>query len=73
MIRFYLDGGVDESVVDFYLLPNGMLVPNYETTNLTLATNIILEVASHGVTAQQMEIIRTFGKTQEVLICFLPN
>ncbi|GAK69317.1 hypothetical protein RRU01S_04_01390 [Agrobacterium rubi TR3 = NBRC 13261] len=73
MIRFYLDGGVSAANVDFYLLPSGMLLPNLDTQNITFCTNIVLVVDEVGVTPEQMDILRNFAKTQEVVIPFLPN
>lgn len=71
MIRFYLEGGVDAALVDFYLAPDGTLFSRYESKNTTFATNIVVELADIGVTPRQMDIIRTLAKTQEIEIDFL--
>lgn len=73
MIRFYLSGGVDPALIDFDLLPNGMLMPHPETQNTTFCTNIVIVLDDVGITPQQMDILRNFAKTQEVVISFLPN
>lgn len=71
MIRFYLMGGVDPALVDFYLAADGMLIPHVASRNTTFATNIVVEPDDMGVTPAQMDIIRTLAKTQEIEISFL--
>jgi hypothetical protein len=73
MIRFYLPGGVDSALIDFLLMPNGELKPQTASRNISLVTNIVVIVDEVGFTPAQLDIIRTFAKTQEIVVTFLPN
>lgn len=73
MIRFYLPGGVDNALVDFLLMPNGELKPQTTSRNISMVTNIVVITDDIGFTPAQLDIIRTFAKTQEIVVSFLPN